>query len=596
MLTEDKVKSKRSHSHGSAVDIGMLRREVKEDHDRNPAWTLDNAFVHWFLKAFLVSDDELAARAVTGVSHDKGVDAVFIDEGGRRVFLHQGKCHLGEKPPLENRSDVLSFAQLARVLTSAESEYLHYRTGLDPLVAKKLDEARNRVRRRGYQLDLYYVTTGTCSSPLKDESEAVVGQVAARADFRILDRPEILALLADYLGGAAPPVPYLDLRIDAKGVVGSDGVVQRFDTHSGIESWILTMTGKDVASLYATAGDRLFARNIRGFLGNTAINEGMIETLKREAEHFWYFNNGITIICNSARKTAEKGQAVLRVSNPQVINGQQTTRTLHNSPQHRASVLVRVISIPRSNRDGEGAFEQMVSSIVAATNWQNAILQSDLRSNDARQISLEREFARLRYRYMRKRQTKREARRQFGTQHYFWVKKEELAQCIAACEFDPDVVRSGKEGLFKGQYYDEIFDGRPIHEYMSAYWLGRVVKRSASGYPDRAYAKWHVLHFLWGHLGRELRKRVTSERFRTECERNRWSAALDSATRLAYLSAIDFYRNNRGPGARAVDISNFFYRSNQHVAFDKFWRSGKNRRRSRTMLFLSKFVTELSTE
>jgi len=45
------------------------------------------------------------------------------------------------------------------------------------------------------------------------------------------------------------------------------------------------MSGKDAGDLYATARDRLFARNIRGFLGDTAINEGMRETLTREAEH-----------------------------------------------------------------------------------------------------------------------------------------------------------------------------------------------------------------------------------------------------------------------------------------------------------------------
>jgi len=61
------------------------------------------------------------------------------------------------------------------------------------------------------------------------------------------------------------------------------------------------------------AGDRLFARNIRGFLGDTAINDGMQTTLQRELSTFWYFNNGITIVCNTARKTAEKGHVVLRV-------------------------------------------------------------------------------------------------------------------------------------------------------------------------------------------------------------------------------------------------------------------------------------------
>jgi hypothetical protein len=35
------------------VDIGTLVREIKEVHEAYPTWTLDNAFVHWFLQAFL---------------------------------------------------------------------------------------------------------------------------------------------------------------------------------------------------------------------------------------------------------------------------------------------------------------------------------------------------------------------------------------------------------------------------------------------------------------------------------------------------------------------------------------------------------------
>ena len=73
------------------VDIATLVREVKEVHDANPKWTLDNAFVHWFLQAFLVPDSDIAAKSVTGVSHDKGVDAVYIDEAVSKVFVLQGK-------------------------------------------------------------------------------------------------------------------------------------------------------------------------------------------------------------------------------------------------------------------------------------------------------------------------------------------------------------------------------------------------------------------------------------------------------------------------------------------------------------------------
>ncbi|HEY0701300.1 MAG TPA: AIPR family protein [Candidatus Acidoferrales bacterium] len=575
------------------VDIQTLRRELKEIQDHFPTWTLDNAFVHWFLRAFLVTDDEVAARSVTGVSHDKGVDAVYTDAAVGKVFVLQGKCHFTNKAPQEKRADILDFARLSQRLSDSDAVFAAYKENIDPLVGRKLVEAREQIRKRRFSLHLYYVTTGACSSPLKDEAEAETAQANCSADISILDRKEILTLLTDYLRGAAPPVPFLDLPIDPRGLVGSDGVIQRFDQKTDIESWILSMSGRDVGHLYKIAGDRLFARNIRGFLGDTAINDGMKDTIKESPENFWYFNNGITIVCDSARKTAERGQAVLRVSNPQIINGQQTSRTLHKNAEQKASVLVRVISIPRGKGSQETQFERLVSSIVAATNWQNAILPSDLRSNDARQVRLERDLAKLRYHYLRKRQTKGEAKRQLGNQYWFRIKKEELAQAVAACEFDPEVVRSGKEGLFKAPYYDEIFNNRLVFHYLAAYWLSRVVKNNASGFPDRAYAKWLVLHFVWKRLSKALLQKGVSTAFRSECERNRWNRHLDTAVSQIYLATLKFYKTKRGKGAKAVDISNFFYRSKQHLAFETFWLSKANNRRTKVKRNLARFLDEM---
>jgi hypothetical protein len=285
----------------------------------------------------------------------------------------------------------------------------------------------------------------------------------------------------------------------------------------------------------------------------------------------------------------------LRVSNPQIINGQQTTRTLDEHSQCRASVLVRVISIPRDADDGQNRFEKLVSNIVAATNWQNAILQSDLRANDQRQVSLERDLAKLRYRYIRKRQTKREARRMFGTQYGFWIKKEELAQAVAGCELDPQDVRSGKEGLFKVPLYDQIFNTRPLHEYLNSYWLARIVKRVASGYPDRSYAKWVVLNALWRKIGSELRNRRLATAFREECERKRWNRHLEKAVDQLYLSALAFYRSKRGFGATAIDVSNFFYRANLSDDFEIFWNSRANTRRARVAQDLKHFLADMSS-
>ena len=79
-----------------------------------------------------------------------------------------------------------------------------------------------------------------------------------------------------------------------------------------------------------------------------------------------------------------------------------------------ASLLVKVIQVSRGPGEGSDGFDVLLSSIVAGTNWQNAIKVSDLIANDRTQIELERELRKLGYLYIRKRQSKFEAMRHAG--------------------------------------------------------------------------------------------------------------------------------------------------------------------------------------
>jgi hypothetical protein len=343
------------------------------------------------------------------------------------------------------------------------------------------------------------------------------------------------------------------------------------------------MTDVAVADLFERAGVRLFARNVRGFLGSTEINRGMEATLAREPEYFWYYNNGITIICDEAKQESSRGRNILRVTNPQVINGQQTTRTLAATVKKgpRASVLVRVIRVPRAAGSGGNQFETLVSRIVSATNWQNAIRASDLMSNDRRQIEIERQLRKLSYLYLRKRMTKGEARRAAGARHMRLVKKEELAQAVAGCDLDPSIVREGKERLFEERWYGQIFPSGDPNYYLTRYWLMRTVSYVSRGRPERAYAKWLVLNFLWPWLDPLCRARASAERLRHACERDDAEVVrpLLRSIEPVYREALRFYREKRGTGQRAIDVSTFFQRRNLHKEFARYWRSSRNRSR-----------------
>ena len=569
-----------------------LKNEITDMRERFPRLKDDELFVAWFLKCFVTEKEEEAIAALVGNSGDKSLDAIFIDEPSKCVFLVQGKYRQQLNALGEKRSDVTAFAELANTICEAEP-FASYVEGLEAGVAGKISEARKRICSRGYRIQLYYVTTGKCSQNLAGEADRIVRQASSPAAIEVIDGKRILRLLSDYLDGVAPPVPMLELEIENGQGIKLGGVLQRFDASTNIESWVFPVSVRHIAEMYEQSGIRLFARNVRGFLGETAINKNMEQTLHKEPDFFWYYNNGITIICDQAEQIRRNGQEIMRVINPQVINGQQTTRTLHKKAgrNSRATVLVRAISVPRENNEDSSRFENLVSKIVAATNWQNAIRASDLMANDRRQIEIERNLRKLDYQYLRKRQTKGEARRHAGVRHRFLVSKEELAQAVAACDLDPSIVRKGKERLFEERNYDQVFPNADPNYYLPRYWLVWNTSYAARGYPERAYAKWVVTNFVWKRLEKILNSRALKQFFAREYERHYYEP-LVRACHAAYKGVMAFYRDRRGKGETAADVSTFFQRRGLAYDFEKFWPQGPRSSRNTFKKSMERFRVE----
>ena len=570
-----------------------LKTEIADMRERFPRLQDSDLFVAWFLKCFVTEKEDEAIAALVGGSKDKSLDAIFVDEPAKKVFVVQGKYRHRMDSGTEHRSDVTAFADLAHIFAD-NGAFASYIEGLETAAAGKAEAARKRLHSRGYRLQLYYVTTGRCSASLTEEAERVVRQGDSTASIDIIDGKRILRLLADYLDGVAPPVPLLELEIENGQGIKLDGVLQRFDGHTRIESWVFPVGVWHIAEMYEQSGIRLFARNVRGFLEETAVNKNMEATLLKEPDYFWYYNNGITIICDQAEQKNSNGRKVMRIVNPQVINGQQTTRTLHKkaTKDSKATVLVRVISVPRDCDEESNRFDNLVSKIVAATNWQNAIRASDLMSNDRRQIDLERNLRKLDYQYLRKRQSKGEARRHAGVRHRFLVKKDELAQAVAACDLDPSIVREGKERLFEERFYNQVFPNADPNYYLPRYWLVAYTQFAARGYPERAYAKWVVTHFVWQSMAKILGTRHQRALFIRVNERSNFES-LGKLCNLAYKGVIQFYRSRRGTGEKAKDPSTFFQRKGLHRDFANYWNRDGGKYKSQFSKALKAFKDEM---
>jgi len=547
----------------SGITMTDFRDTIKDIRSRFPHLKPDDVFVLWFLVAYLIEDEDQGARALVGGAGDKGIDAIWIDESAKAVFVVQAKFResLGQRS--ENRNDVLGLLEVARYLSEKDNhKFESYLDKMEPLAAARLRDARQRFLADSFRVLLYFVTLGKVSSTIRNDAELRIGEFSKLVTMGIIDSTSAADVMRNYLDGVAPSIPACRLETERGDQVRVNSISQRYDEKNKIECWVLSMRGDKIAELFETAGTRLFARNVRGYLGQRPpVNEAMKETLQDEPDRFFYYNNGITILCDEAEKKSHEGREALHIKHPQIINGQQTTRTLAKHPglAANASVLVKVIAVKqRSSEDTQ--FNSLLSSIVAGTNFQSPIKQSDLRSNDRIQVALERSLRKLGYGYIRKRQAGSEEKVQVGGKQYDRIKMEDFAQAVAACEMDGYIARSSKEKLFDEEKYKDLFKNPEPFFYLARYSLMKQVRGGLWAKGERREVRWLVVSFVWSRLFPLFKGVGQLRAFSEQCQRkeNACVEPLGRAIDNAARAAMKFYQATKGKGVEAVDMPTFF--------------------------------------
>lgn len=574
-------------------DLANLRKQVSEINLKYPHLTRDEAFVMWYLRN-LTDSDEKSLDSILGAPYDKGVDAIFFEYDLSIIYLIQAKYREGSTGH-EGRSDILALANLGETLLGNDENRFNrlVEKPTDPLVSESLIKARKLLRKK-YKLSLHYITTGNVSDNHIHEAESFIEKFSDSVSFEVYGKKEISRLVEDYEAGVAPPIPSIDIPVQ-KGEL-----FNRYDYQKGISAWIFTIKGDQLGKLFKNIGVRIFARNIRGFLGNTKINRGMENTIRTEPEFFWYFNNGVTIICDDAKEIKiREGYSSLRVKNAQIINGQQTVRVLAKHPDSRTSVIGKIIVVPRDSPDEAGRYRHLVDQIVSASNWQNAISQSDLKSNDEEQIKVERQLRQLNYQYLRKKQTKSESKRAIRKQTLTPIKKEDLAKYVAACIIGPYEVRLGKNRLFEDDLYSRIFNGRDAKEYLFFYWLHRIIHSITRTQRRYGFAKWLVLNFLWSQLGSKFKNPHIRDNFVHVAERQRNFHSvvkmLITIVKIILNTAMSVYRLNRITKDTVMTETDFFREKDLPDIFKKYWKSSSNPRRDDFNQHSKLFIKYLQT-
>lgn len=158
------------------------------------------------------------------------------------------------------------------------------------------------------------------------------------------------------------------------------------------ESYLAIFPGEALYRMYEEFGPRLLEYNVRAFLQATGkVNRGIRDTLRDEPHHFMAYNNGISVTVDEiTTQAAADGMKIIGFRGLQIVNGGQTTASIHRARKRERLDISRVHVAAKITRLPPDSVEEMVPKISRFANTQNVIQEADFSANEPYHIAIER--------------------------------------------------------------------------------------------------------------------------------------------------------------------------------------------------------------
>ncbi len=196
---------------------------------------------------------------------------------------------------------------------------------------------------------------------------------------RILGEGETRAdIIVDVVQSAGAPIPCLAVGTSAS----------EFDTY------LAALPAALLADAYERFGTRLLELNVRAFLGvrgRKSVNAGLRRTILSEPHHFLAYNNGIVATVDDIETvlSADGGHAITRLAGLQIVNGGQTTASIHRARRLDGAKLDGILVPAKIIRVGDAKLGEMVGAISQSANSQNTVQPADFSANDPFHVTVE---------------------------------------------------------------------------------------------------------------------------------------------------------------------------------------------------------------
>ena len=315
--------------------------DIKENYDYENS---SKAFIHWYLKNHLFLEEQEIGEVIIDGFGDNGIDAILLNEEEKELTVMQFKFpkDINGINSEISQGDILKtfngFKLLIDKTTNQESNiqfkqfkerindmdifsfkiyFVSFNKGIDAIANKELVEnfAINFKKDYGSELQI------------KIHDKSIISNI-----YEKMNRKNDLEITLSYKQLAS--AYDIDLM--------------------NIKSYVGLVNGKSLISSIENSIETIFDENIRLYEGKTSVNNSIKATASnpKESEMFYFYNNGVTIICDKVNNSPNKLSVSLK--GVSIVNGCQTVTSLYdlytqNKLENGVDILTRIIEISDYN-------------------------------------------------------------------------------------------------------------------------------------------------------------------------------------------------------------------------------------------------------
>jgi hypothetical protein len=232
-------------------------------------------------------------------------------------------------------------------------------------------------------LRIFVLTNGQSSADIVPETREEEG---INIDFQLWDIERVYQQYVIRSGKQKIEIDFLNDYNHKLKCLHMDKVSEKVDAYLAI------MPGKILAQIYGKYRQGLLEKNVRTFLQFKAkVNQGIRDTIRKEPEMFFAYNNGISTTAEKVTVEFEDNVPyITRIENWQVVNGGQTTASIFATSNDKDNDLSKVfVQMKISVVEKKEEIDQIVPKISRFANTQTIIKDSDFSSNSEYHVAIE---------------------------------------------------------------------------------------------------------------------------------------------------------------------------------------------------------------